>query len=121
MADVSGRAILEDLRAEQALYGEMLGLAREQKDALARGDAGSVEALLGSKQSLLARIDEVETRLGPVKRDWAAVRETLAETDRQEVQGLVEAIGKTLQELMATEEEVPGSFGFRVRRSGRKA
>ena len=106
MAEGSAKNILEDLSAEEGLYEEILRLAQEQKDAVGRKDYEAVAERVQRKQGLMERIDAIESRLGPVKQNWAAVRADLGEEERRAVQARVEAIGATLQALMTVEEEL---------------
>ena len=106
MAEGHAESILEDLKAEEGLYEEILRLAREQKDAVGRKDYETVASLVQRKQGLMERSDALEYRLGPVKQNWAAVRAGLGEEELRAVQARVEAIGATLQALMTVEEEL---------------
>ncbi len=99
-------AIVQDLDAEGRLYADMLGLARSQREAVARKDYEAVASLLDRKQALMERIEAIEKRLGPAKQGWPELKARLSEEEVRAVQARVEAVGATLKLLMAEEEGV---------------
>ncbi len=98
--------IKADLDAEGRLYADMLGLARAQREAVARKDYEAVASLLDRKQAVMEKIEAVEKRLGPAKQGWPELKARLADEEVRAVQERVEAVGATLKLLMAEEEGV---------------
>ncbi len=110
--------LLADLVAgyerELGLYAQLLGLAEESaRDAdLPRGVDRTLGALR-EKGRLLGEIGEIETRLAPLKDEWARGRDGSAAGSVVALNGVLERIARTLETILAIEET--GTRRFAVR------
>ena len=100
------RQLLEHLRHEEEIYAGLRDLSRRQMDIIeSDGDAEKLLDVLGRKQVLLNRVEDVEREIAPYKRDWSELRETLDPSTREEIEERVNAVQEVLAEVLRLEEE----------------
>ena len=100
--------LLELLGQEQACYTALLDLSRAQRRMLQQGRLERIGDLMREKQRVLDRLDGVEQRLTAAKEDWAKLRESLSDEDRQVLDLSLATAGEILGELISSERASEG-------------
>lgn len=100
--------LLELLGQEQACYTALLDLSRVQRRMLKNDQLERIGDLMREKQRVLDRLDLVERRLSSAKNEWADLRSTLNDDDRQVLDLSLATAGEILGELISSEREAEG-------------
>jgi flagellar biosynthesis/type III secretory pathway chaperone len=103
----SGSELAERLIANYALEADiyllLLALAREQGELLGTsGDIDRCTALFDRKDELIRSLARVEREVEPLKRRWRT--ETVEPASRQRLNGLLDAILNTIEDIMDQEQ-----------------
>jgi len=97
-------SILELLRLQAALYAKLESFATRQRTLVTGDDVSPLLALLADRQRLSEQMAKLGEVLKPVRRDWQAVRETLAPADRAEAERLLEETEAHLKRMIEGDE-----------------
>lgn len=97
--------ILDILKHRQAHCRELLELSRRQNHVIDASDYSSLLGILGQKQRILGRLDELKRRYPGLGQQWTALRETGVPRIRQECEGIISETEAILAELVQTEKE----------------
>lgn len=81
----------------------LLQLSRRQRDLIAADDYTQLLAVLGQKQRLLGRLDELNRQHPDLRQQWRARRDSLPAAERQRCEHLLAEMEQMLAAL--TEEE----------------
>lgn len=93
---------LDALTRKADAFAELLEVSRGQETLIEREDPEPLLALLGRKKAIIRRIEEIDRDLASARADW----ETRSrEVTRDQATDLLARIRRTLEELMACEEE----------------
>jgi benzoyl-CoA reductase/2-hydroxyglutaryl-CoA dehydratase subunit BcrC/BadD/HgdB len=96
--------ILEVLKQRRAHCRELLDLSRRQNRVIDASDYTSLLSILGQKQRVLVRLDELKHRHPELGERWESVREAGPATVRRECSEIISEIEAILAELMQTEK-----------------
>lgn len=96
--------LLEYLGQEQACYTALLDLSGRQRQALEIGSFDELLDIQSAKQELLGRVRAIESQIAPFKRQWASLRASLDDDDRQVLGLALATVEELLCELIALEK-----------------
>lgn len=99
------RGFLRDLEEAETIYRRLIGLTRNQSRILLGGASPELLDLARSKEEEMARLSDLEVRMGPTRTAWAEIRDRISAELKTEVQAVVGRIEKVLRELLLLEEE----------------
>jgi hypothetical protein len=97
--------ILNVLRHRQTHCRELLELSRRQNGVIGASDYASLLGILGQKQRILGRLDELKRRSPELAQQWALLRESGPAHLRNECEGIISQTEAILAELVQTEKE----------------
>jgi hypothetical protein len=97
--------ILEVLKQRRAHCRELLDLSRRQNRVIDASDYTSLLSILGQKQRVLVRLDELKHRHPELGERWERLREAGPATVRRECGEIISEIEAILAELMQTEKD----------------
>lgn len=83
----------------------LLELSRQQTELIRRDEYTQLLALLGKKQHILGRLDEISARYPQLARRWKDRRDTLEPEVRSECETLLAEIENLLAQLNETEND----------------
>ena len=81
-------------------------------------DTRPLLALLADRQKLSTELTRIAGRLAPVRRDWAAFRDSLSPPQKTEADGLVEEAAQRLRRLIESDERDARLLSIRKRVTG---
>jgi anion-transporting ArsA/GET3 family ATPase len=96
--------ILDVLKHRRAHCRDLLDLSRRQNRVIDASDYSSLLGILGQKQRILGRLDELNRRYPELSRQWTALRETGQPNLRSECQEIISETEAILAELVETEK-----------------
>ena len=99
------RGFIRDMEEAEAIYRRLLGLTRNQSEIMKAGVSPELLDLARAKEEELARLAEIEIRMGPVRSAWTELRERISGELRSKVQAVVGRVGEVLRELLRMEDE----------------
>ncbi|GIK17462.1 MAG: hypothetical protein BroJett003_24260 [Planctomycetota bacterium] len=105
MNETSPQAVLQLIREEHALYVRLEAAARRQRERVAEDDAAGLLKVLASRQSLTDELTVLSRKLGPVRRNWRAIRDRLSAEERAEADALISASTAMLSRVVRQDEE----------------
>jgi hypothetical protein len=97
--------ILEVLQHRRTHCRELLDLSRRQNRVIEASDYSSLLGILGHKQRILGRLDEVKRRYPELGRQWATLRETGQPGIRRLCEDIISETEAILAELVQTEKD----------------
>jgi len=106
LTDEDLAALKKGLEQERDCYETILDLSREQLAVLEGQDPGRLMAILAKKQAVMAIIDSIDGKIGPLKDAWKDARDSVDGAARASIQGIMNATADVLQEIVATENTV---------------
>ncbi len=93
------------LRAQHAMYAALESLARRQRSLISGEHTGLLLTALADRQKLSGKLKAIAEKLEPVRRDWAASRECLSPSQRDEADRLVRETQAYLRRVIERDEE----------------
>lgn len=105
--------ILDVLKHRRTHCQDLLNLSQRQNRVIDASDYSSLLGVLGQKQRILGRLDEINRRYPELGRQWAALRETGIASVRRECEGVISESEAILAELVQTEKEGAEQLGQR--------
>lgn len=111
MAAVSGtpdeiaQQLVRILRAELALYREMLGLSQQQKEHIEQNDSERLLRIITEKQSRIGKISALESEAAPLKARRDAELESWPQSARDLVDPLIIELQAVLTDIVTLEDE----------------
>jgi hypothetical protein len=97
--------ILEILKHRRAHCRDLLELSQRQNRVIDASDFSSLLVVLGQKQRLLGRLDEIKRRYPELGRQWSALRETGLPSVRRDCEAIISETEAILAELVQTEKD----------------
>jgi hypothetical protein len=97
--------ILKVLKERRTHCRELLDLSRRQSRIIEANDYTSLLNILGQKQRLLGRLDDLKRRHPELGRQWETLRDAGPEPIRRECDEVISEIEAILAELMQTEKD----------------
>jgi benzoyl-CoA reductase/2-hydroxyglutaryl-CoA dehydratase subunit BcrC/BadD/HgdB len=97
--------ILNVLKERRTHCRELLDLSRRQNRVIDANDYSTLLNILGHKQRLLGRLDELKRRHPELGQQWQILREAGPATLRRECDEVISEIEAILAELMQTEKD----------------
>ncbi len=97
--------ILQVLKERRTHCRELLDLSRRQNRVIEANDYSTLLNILGHKQRLLGRLDELKRRHPELGQQWPILRETGPAPLRRECDEVISEIEAILAELMQTEKD----------------
>jgi hypothetical protein len=105
--------ILDVLKHRRTHCQDLLNLSQRQNQVIDASDYSSLLGVLGQKQRILGRLDEINRRYPELGRQWAALRETGIAGVRRECEGVISETEAILAELVQTEKDGAEQLGQR--------
>ncbi len=105
MNSTSLKDILEVLKQRRTHCRELLDLSRRQNRVIDASDYTSLLSILGQKQRVLMRLDELKRRRPDLGEQWELLRNSGPETARRECEEVISEIEAILAELMQSEKD----------------
>ena len=93
---------LDALTRKANAFEELLEVSRGQETLIEGEDPEPLLALLGRKKAIIRRIEEIDRDLASARADWEA---RSRDVSRDQAETLLARLRRTLEELMACEEE----------------
>jgi hypothetical protein len=97
--------ILEILEHRRSHCRDLLEMSQRQNRVIDESDYSSLLVVLGQKQRVLGRLDEIKRRYPELGRQWAALRETGLPSRRRECEAIISETEAILAELVQTEKD----------------
>ena len=97
------RGFIQSLYEAETIYLRLLGLTRDQSAALRDGVSPQLLDIARAKEVELERLDGLEGRLGPARREWPELRSRVDDGLRGEVQGALGRLEGVLREILELE------------------
>jgi FlgN protein len=97
--------ILDVLKHRRKHCRDLLDLSRRQNRVIDASDYSSLLGVLGQKQRVLGRLDEINRRHPELSRQWAALREAGQPGVRRECEEIISETEAILAELVQTEKD----------------
>jgi hypothetical protein len=97
--------ILDVLKHRRTHCRELLDLSRRQNRVIDMSDYSSLLGILGQKQRILGRLDELKRRYPDLGRQWASLRETGQPDVRRDCEAIISETEAILAELVQTEKD----------------
>ena len=102
---VQDKAVIFNALARQLeSYGRLLKLAQTQRGHVQAGQTEELLAVLNKRQEELDRIMELESIVGPVKKQWTQWTSGLLAEEKKMAEGLVLRIRKVLEAITASDK-----------------
>src|SRR5580698_3429718 len=96
--------VLDVLKQRHAHCRQLLDLSRRQNRVIDASDYSSLLGILGQKQRVLARLDELKRRYPELGEQWTALRDQGRPEVRSQCEGIISEIEAMLAELVQTEK-----------------
>ncbi len=93
----------DGLRREREIYEVLCAINRRQCGVFTTGRTEEILQLAKNKERELARIEEIETELTPLKAEWRDLRNEVSAPLRHEVEEELRTIEEVLRELIEQE------------------
>lgn len=97
--------LVEEFEKQYEVYQEIISLAQQLQECLDGDDPEKIVELVSTKQAKVNLLTQIEAEMAPYKEVWAKVREQVPESFKEELKEKVDAVGETLQTLLALEHE----------------
>jgi hypothetical protein len=97
--------ILDILKHRRSHCRDLLDLSRRQNRVIDASDYSSLLVVLGQKQRVLGRLDEIKRRYPELGRQWSALRETGLPSVRRDCEAVISETEAILAELVQTEKD----------------
>ncbi|MDO8630645.1 MAG: hypothetical protein Q7R41_09125 [Phycisphaerales bacterium] len=110
--------VLGLLREQATLFARLETFADRQRHLVTEDDTRPLLALLVDRRNLSTELTRIAGRLAPVRRDWAAFRESLSPPQKTEADGLVEDATQRLRRLIESDERDARLLSVRKRVTG---
>ena len=88
------------LRDQVDLFAQLRDLSQRQSSVIESGTVDPLLAILSQRQQLIHRLQQIESRLSPIRSRWAEFYRQLPEPKRHEISLLVEQVRRDLGEIM---------------------
>lgn len=107
MVDVSESpsTVLDLLREQARLYGELESCALRQRTLVAGDQVGPLLAVLSDRQKLSGSLASVGRRLEPIRAQWNSFRTRFAASELREADQLLTEASMRLQNVMKGDEQ----------------
>ncbi len=97
--------VMHLLREQSSLYTKLESVSLRQRSLVTEDDVGPLLALLTDRQQLSEQLQQIATRLAPVRREWESYRERLTPKQRSEAGRLLDESGQRLRQLIDNDEQ----------------
>ena len=105
----AGRDLLELRRlldAQKETYGLLLALSQAQEKVFTEAGARALIKVIGRKQLLIAKLDEIDLLLEPYTSQWSDTLDALPAGDRRAISDAVDEIAAILHALIESEKQI---------------
>lgn len=92
-------------REQAELYANLEGFSIRQRTLITGGDSGALLSLLSDRRALSDRLTAIARRLGPVRRNWPAIRANLVPAQRAAIDELLTGTERCLARVTARDSE----------------
>lgn len=99
-----GDAVLELLRREARLFGELETLAGKQRGLIARDDSAALIELLGRRRALSVELEKIGRHLAPFRRNWKTLSADFPVSQRVQAEKLNAEFSSRLQRILRHDE-----------------
>jgi len=96
--------IIQAFRTRRDYYANLLDQSKRQQEFIDNADYTQLLALLGQKQQILSRLDELNQQQPGLMDDWKAQRDNIEAATRSDVEHLLEEIESIIKQLMQEEQ-----------------
>jgi hypothetical protein len=97
--------VLDVLKHRHAHCRQLLDLSRRQNRVIDASDYSSLLGILGQKQRILGRLDELKRRYPALGEQWTALRDQGRSQVRSQCEGIISETESILAELVQTEKD----------------
>jgi len=97
--------LLQLLREQVSLYGQLESLAAKQKECISDDDTSPLLSILTQRRTISARLSAIATGLRPIRANWPEIRNQLESSHKTEAEKLWDMTKKSLDRLMAGDEQ----------------
>ncbi len=97
--------MIELLEQQKLLYGKLKQLSEQQHTLVAEQNAEQLLGILGARQKLIEQLTVLNQQITPLRQAWTEVQVSLDETQKTQVNQLVEDAQKILEQIMAADEQ----------------
>ncbi len=97
--------VMHLLREQSSLYTKLESVSARQRSLVTEDDVSPLLALLTDRQRLSEQLQQIATRLAPVRREWDSYRERLTPEQRSEAGRLLDESGQRLRQLIDNDEQ----------------
>jgi len=105
MSDANIANILQIMQTRRQHCRRLLRLSQQQRELIDTDNYTQLLAVLGNKQRILVRLDELKSRHPHFGRDWLTQRDSLDSSIRTEGETILSEIEAILSELLELEKE----------------
>lgn len=105
MTNTNINTILQAFRIRRNYYATLLQLSQNQQKYIAAENYTQLLALLGEKQQVLSRLEELHQQQPQLTQQWKACRNTIDEATRSDAEHLLAEMESILTELKQEENE----------------
>jgi hypothetical protein len=98
-------ALIGFLTEQRDLYRKLQDLSDRQRDLIAGDRPEQLLNILRDRQMLVTALAKVNEKLGPYRRNWRSIYETLPDDDKRTASALLEEINGKLQVILQTDQE----------------
>ena len=97
--------VLDVLKQRHAHCRQLLDLSRRQNRVIDASDYSSLLGILGQKQRILGRLDELKRRYPELSRQWTSLRDSGLPATRNDCESLIAETETILAELLDSEKQ----------------
>lgn len=97
--------LLQLLREQVSLYGQLESLAAKQKECISDDDTSPLLSILTQRRTISARLSVIATGLKPIRINWPEIRDRLEPSHKMEAEKLWDVTKKCLDRLMVGDEQ----------------
>lgn len=105
MQRTAPEALIGYLTEQRDLYRKLQDLSDRQRDLIAGDRPEQLLNILRDRQMLVTALAKVNEKLGPYRRNWRSIYETLPDDDKRTASALLEEINGKLQVILKTDQE----------------
>ncbi len=100
-----GDQVIELLSRQRALYQQLHELATKQTELVDGKNPEMLLKLLAARQRLIDRLTDIDRKLQPIRSEWDNIAPQMTESQRLEIQRLVENVQKILSDIIHRDKE----------------
>ncbi len=100
-----GDQLIELLTRQRALYGQLRDLTKRQTEMIDNTNPQMLLKILADRQRLIDKLTLISRELAPIRAQWNQISENLSDSQRDDVQRLIDETQDLLGEIMSRDRE----------------